>query len=168
MRYLIALATVATALVASAVAGAGGWATVGLDPLPTGVGPGEPWNPEITILQHGQTPLTGLSPTITITHDDSGESQQFVARETDEPGVYEASVVFPEAGSWRIVADSTFGESRLTYGPVVIEPNGGPPAGAGSGDDLPVLPLLALLAGSAILAAAAFGLVRQRRLTPAG
>jgi YtkA-like len=167
MRYLIALATVATALVASGVAGAGGWATVGVDPLPTGVGPGEPWNPEITILQHGKTPLTGLSPTITITHDDTGESQQFVARETDEPGVYEASVVFPEAGAWRIVADSTFGDSRLTYGPVQIEPNGGP-AGTGSGDEIPVVPLVALLGGLAIVAAAAFGLVRQRRLTPAG
>jgi hypothetical protein len=167
MRYLIALAAVATALVASGVAGAGGWATVGLDPLPTGVGPGEPWNPTMTILQHGKTPLSGLSPTITITLDDTGTSRQFTARETDEPGVYEASVVFPEAGAWRIVADSTFGDSRLTYGPVLIEPKGGP-AGAGSGDEFPVLPLLALLGGVAIVAAAAFGVVRQRRLTPAG
>jgi YtkA-like len=167
MRYLIALAAVATALAASGVAGAGGWATVGLDPLPTGVGPGEPWDTNMTILQHGKTPLTGLSPTITITSDDTGKSRQFAARETDERGVYEASVVFPEAGSWRVVADSTFGESRLTYGPVLIEPRGGP-AGVGSGDEFPVVPLLALLGGLVVVAAATFGVVRQRRLTPAG
>lgn len=167
MRYLIVLATIATALVASAVASAGGWATVGLDPLPTGVGPGEPWNPQLTILQHGKTPLTGLSPTITITLDGTGESRQFVASETDQPGVYLARVVFPEAGSWRIVADSTFGDSRLTYGPVLIEPQGAP-AGAGSGDEFPVLPLVALVAGLGVVAAAAFGILRQRRLTPAG
>lgn len=167
MRYLIVLATIATALVASAAAAGGGWATVGLDPLPTGVGPGEPWNPKLTVLQHGRTPLTGLRPTITITLDETGEARQFAAIETDEPGVYEASVVFPEAGSWRIVADSTFGDSKLTYGPVLIEPSGGA-AGAGAGDDFPVLPLLAVLGGLGIVAAAAFGILRQRRLTPAG
>jgi hypothetical protein len=167
MRHLIVLATIATALVASAVASAGGWATVGLDPLPTGVGPGEPWNTNMTILQHGRTPLTGLSPTITITLDGTGESRLFVASETGQPGVYEASVVFPEAGSWRIVADSTFGDSRLTYGPVLIEPHGAP-AGAGSGEEFPVLLLVALLAGLGVVAAAAFGILRQRRLTPAG
>lgn len=167
MRHLIALASVATALVASGVAGAGGWATVGLEPLPTGVGPGEPWDTNMTILQHGETPLTGLSPTITITNDDTGKSQLFAAGETDEPGVYAASVVFPEAGSWRIVADSTFGESRLTYGPVLIEPRSGP-AGTGFRDELPVVPLVALLGGLVIAAAATFGIVRQRRLTPAG
>ena len=167
MRYLIVLATLATALVASATASAGGWATVGVDPLPTGVGPGEPWNPTITVLQHGQTPLTGLSPTITITLDETGESRQFAARETDQPGRYEASVVFPEVGAWRIVADSTFGDSKLTFGPVSIEPTGAA-AGAGSDQEFPVLPLLAVLGGLAIAAAAAFGVLRQRRLTPAG
>lgn len=167
MRNLIVLATVVAALAAAAGASAGGWATVGLDPLPTGVGPGETWSPKLTILQHGRTPLTGLSPTITITLDETGESRQFAASETKEPGVYEASVVFPEAGAWRIVADSTFGDSRLTYGPVLIEPQGGP-AGSGSGDEVPVLPLLALLVGLGVVATAAFGIVRQRRLTPAG
>lgn len=166
MRYLFVLATLATALVAAAGASAGGWATVGVEPMPAGIGPGEPWDPEITILQHGQTPLTDLSPTITITRDGTGESRQFVATETDEPGVYTARVVFPEEGSWRIVADSTFGDSRLTFGPVVVEQPGG--AVGGSGDEFPVLPLLAGLAGLGIAAAAAFGLVRQRRLTPAG
>jgi YtkA-like len=166
MRYLIVLATIASALVATSAASGGGWATVGVEPMPAGIGPGEPWNPEITILQHGKTPLTGLSPTITITRDGTGESRQFVASETDEPGVYTASVVFPDAGSWRVVADSTFGDSRLTFGPVVIEQPGG--VGVGSGGDVPVLPLVAGLAGLGILALAGFGLVRQRRLTPAG
>jgi hypothetical protein len=166
MRNLIALATVTVALVASATASAGGWATVGMDPLPTGVGPGDTWNTNLTILQHGQTPLTGLSPTITITLADTGTSKTFGATETEEPGVYRASVVFPEAGSWRIVADSTFGDSRLTYGPVTIEPTRG--AGAGSGDDFPVLPLLAVLGGLVVVAAGTFGVLRQRRLNPIG
>jgi YtkA-like len=170
MRYLIMVATVAAALIALTApsgASAGGWATVGLDPpLPAGVGPGDTWDTNMIILQHGQTPLTGLSPTITITREETGTSETFMATETDEPGVYAASVVFPEAGSWRIVADSTFGDSRLTYGPVTIEP--GPGAGVGGSDDgLPVLPLLAVL-GALVVGAALFGVRRQRRLHPAG
>lgn len=167
MRYLVAVATIATALIASSAASAGGWATVGLDPLPTGVGPGDTWNTDMTILQHGMTPLTGLSPTITITEEETGLTEQFVATETDAPGVYRASVVFPEAGSWNIVADSTFGDSRLTYGPVSIEPGPGTGVGA-SGRDIPVLPLLAVLGALVVVVAGTFGVIRQRRLHPAG
>jgi hypothetical protein len=166
MRYLVVVATIATALIASSAATAGGWATVGMNPLPTGVGPGDTWNTNLTILQHGRTPLTGLSPTITITLEDSGLTKQFVATETDAPGVYRASVVFPEAGPWRIVADSTFGDSKLTYGPVLIEPSPGTGLG-GSGRDFPVLPLLAVLGALVVVAAGTFGVLRQRRLKPA-
>ena len=168
MRHLIVVATVAAALIAASAASAGGWATVGLDPLPDGVAPGDPWNTSMTIKQHGMTPLTGLSPTITITLVDSGLTKEFVATETDAPGVYAASVVFPEDGQWRIVADSTFGESRLTYGPVLIEQ---PPAGTGVGSsgkgDSFALPLLVGLGGLVVVAAGAFAVVRQRRLNPA-
>ena len=167
MRHFIVLATIVAALAATATASAGGWATVGMHPLPTGVGPGDTWNTELTILQHGETPLTGLSPTITISLDETGRTESFTATETDEAGVYAASVVFPEAGPWRIVADSSFGESRLTYGPVLIEPTPGVGAGS-SGADLPVLPLVAVLGGLALAAAALLGVRRQRRLHPAG
>jgi hypothetical protein len=166
MRYLVVVATIATALIASSAATAGGWATVGMNPLPTGVGPGDTWNTNLTILQHGRTPLTGLSPTITITLEDTGLTKQFVATETDAPGVYRASVVFPEAGPWSIVADSTFGDSKLTYGPVLIEPAPGTGAG-GSGRDFPVLPVLAVLGALVVVAAGTFGVLRQRGLKPA-
>jgi hypothetical protein len=171
MRSLIALATVTVALVASATASAGGWASVGMNPLPNGVGPGDPWNTNLTILRHGVTPLTGLSPTISITRDGDGLTETFIANETNEPGVYTATVVFPEEGSWRIVADSSFGDSRLTYGPVQIEtPTVIPGTGTGGSDDaFPVVAVLALLGGLAFAAAAAvLGIVRQRRLHPAG
>ena len=86
MRHLIVVATIAAALIASSTASAGGWATVGLDPLPDGVAPGDTWNTNMTIKQHGMTPLTGLSPTITITLEDSGLTKEFFATETDAPG----------------------------------------------------------------------------------
>lgn len=163
MRYLIVFAAVVTALAASAAASAGGWATVGLDPLPTGVGPGETWTTEMTVLQHGRTPLVGLSPTLTIT-EESGESRQFVALETGAPGVYEARVVFPEAGRWSIVADSTFGESKLTYGPVTIESQPDP---GGAPSSFPALPILGVFGAIVLAAVGAFGVLRLRRLNPA-
>jgi hypothetical protein len=113
------------------------------------------------VLQHGQTPLGGLSPTVTISDEASGGYESFTAVETDEVGVYEAAVVFPTEGSWRITIDSTFGDSRVTYGPVSI--GDGP---IGSGTEFPVLPVLGIV-GALLLAAAAFGVLRQRRLTPA-
>ena len=71
MRYLIVLSALVVSLAASATASAGGWATVGFAPLPDGTAAGETWTPKITVLQHGQTPLGGLSPVVTITADDT-------------------------------------------------------------------------------------------------
>lgn len=161
MRHLITLAALATALAAAATATAGGWATVGFAPLPDETASGETWTPKITVLQHGRTPLGGLTPVVTIRGNDRMET--FTATETSEIGVYEASVVFPEDGDWRIVIDSGFGDSNVTYGPVTIgsEPASGP-------SSFPALPVgIAIVAGFALLAAAARALVRQRRLTPA-
>ena len=161
MRNLIALAALAVALGASGTALAGGWATVGIDPLPDGTEAGGTWSPDITIRQHGQTPLDGLMPVVTIS-DVGGASHDFLAAPAGEPGVYTADVVFPEAGSWDVVVESGFGDSRLTYGPVSIV---GAPGGGGS--RVPTTGLLALVAALALGAAAILGVRRLRRLTPA-
>ena len=161
MRYLIVASALVAALAAAATAGAGGWATVGFAPLPDGTGAGETWTPKITVLQHGQTPLGGLTPVVTITGDERMET--FAATETSEVGVYDASVVFPGDGDWRVVIDSGFGESTVTYGPVTIGS-----AAAGEPSSFLARPVgIAIIAGLALLAAATFGLVRRRRLTPA-
>ena len=159
MRHLIVVSALVAALATAGAAAGGGWATVGFAPLPDGTAVGETWTPEITVLQHGQTPLGGLTPVITISGD--GDTRTFTALETSEIGAYEADVVFPTSGEWRIVIDSGFGESTVTYGPVTI----GSPAGAPG--PFPLAPVLVVLGAVALAAAAAFGVVRQRRLTPA-
>lgn len=159
MRHLLALSMFVIALAAASTAAGGGWATVGFAPLPDGAAAGETWSPEITILQHGKTPVGGLTPVVRISR--GGEERTFVATETSELGVYEADVVFPANGEWRILIESGFGESTVTYGPVAIGPA---PAEPGM---FPLAPLLAVLGAIALVAAAALGLVRQRRLTTA-
>jgi hypothetical protein len=163
MRHLVLLSAIAVALAAPSTAAGGGWATVGFTPLPDGTPVGGTWKPTIKVLQHGVTPLGGLKPTVTI-EEAAGESRTFTATETSETGIYEAEVVFPEAGSWRVTIDSTFGDSRVTYGPVTI---GAAPGG--SGEPFPVRPVVGIV-GALILAAAAalgLGVLRQRRLRPA-
>src|SRR3954470_7952529 len=84
-----------------AVAGAGGFATVGLSSLPDGTAPGTPWHVTLTILQHGRTPLPGLNPVVRIRSADGKTARTFAARPARRPGIYTADVVFPAAGRWR-------------------------------------------------------------------
>jgi hypothetical protein len=165
MRQLIVLVAFAVALASAGTASAGGWASVAVNPLPTGVDAGETWRTEITVLQHGVTPLTDLAPVITIRERDTGEARDFAATAGDAPGVYEASVVFPEAGEWNVVVESGFwGEGTLTFGPETIG------AGSGSGplpDELPLPPLALVTIVLGLLAVGFFGIRRVWRPTPA-
>ena len=162
MRYLAVLATIVLAGVAAAPGGAGGWATVGFEPLPDDVAAGTTWSPTIFVKQHGVTPLSGLRPVVTIEDSVSGRSLSFDAVPSSEAGVYEADIVFPTASTWRVAITSGFGDSNVTYGPVSI---GAVPAG---GDGSFPNVALGVVASALVLAAAvAFGARRLRRLTPA-
>ena len=164
MRLLVVLSAVVAALAVAPSASPGGWATVGFEPLPDGTSAGGTWSPTIFVKQHGVTPLQGLQPVIEIYDDETGAATKVAATETSEAGVYEADVVFPAQGDWRVTIHSGFGDSQVSYGPVAIGPAG---AGDGGSRELPVVGLgvvaLALLGGAAAL----FGGRRLRRLTPA-
>ena len=76
----------AVGLVAAFVpsAGAGGWATVGLSSLPpSGLEAGQDWPVDITVLQHGETPLTGVQPSITVRNLETGATAGRFAGEAD-------------------------------------------------------------------------------------
>jgi hypothetical protein len=123
------LLAVSAALVLAAPAAAGGWATAGLGPPDGGLGAGDTWNAEVTILQHGQTPLVGVSPVVKISK--GGETHDFPAAPTGEPGVYLAKVEFPSEGSWTYQVDDGFGQTH-SFAPVQIGPDSG-----GSGLSIP-------------------------------
>jgi hypothetical protein len=132
---------------------AGGWATVGLDSTPSG----PKWDVNITVLQHGRTPLDGVTPTVTIQNGDA--SRTFTAKPTGKPGVYRASVRFPSAGRWTyVVHDGFVANQAHSFPPVDI--GGAASAPAADGDSLTWLafPGIALL-----LAAGAILLLRDRR-----
>jgi hypothetical protein len=127
---------------------------------------------ELTILQHGVTPLEGVKPRVMVSKTGSSERLAFPARPTSEPGVYRANVVFASAGTWTYAVDDGFVGVR-TYPPVSIGSGGesrgattaGLGGGGGDGPDYLLAFSLAAIAGlTAGLAAAA---VQRRRGDPA-
>ena len=153
MRTLITLMLLALALPAAAAAG--GWATAGLAPPPAGIEPGETWRAELTLLQHGRTPLDGVSPSITIS---GPETRTFEFAPVGKPGLYAADVVFPSAGTWSYTVNDDFSQVH-TFKPVQI----GPPAVSPGG-----FPRWAIapIAAAGALAAALVGLALIRRRAP--
>jgi hypothetical protein len=129
----------------------------------------------MTVLQHGVTPLEGVRPRVIVTPAEGGEPEVFPARETGRPGVYQATVVFASAGTWRFAVHDGFA-AKHEFRPVQIGEGGKtgagerpavattaaatPPSAGGDGPNL----LLAL--GAAAVAAVAAGLgaaLLQRR-----
>lgn len=86
---------------------AGGWSVVVLDggsPLTGaegagGVVAGEPISFGFLVLQHGRTPIDGLTPRITAISD-SGKTINAFARAEGRPGHYVAELTLPSAGVW--------------------------------------------------------------------
>src|SRR5688572_27411711 len=96
--------TILLALMFTIPAFAGGWATLTLDEYPTDVVAGESFQIGFTILQHGVTPVTGITPIISGTLTGAKESISVMAAEEGENGHYVASLNFPKGGeeSWKI------------------------------------------------------------------
>ena len=62
MRVFVVVGAIVCALALPTLASAGGWASVGFEPLPDGMSAGRTWKPTIFVKQHGITPLEGCSP----------------------------------------------------------------------------------------------------------
>jgi hypothetical protein len=170
-KAVIAVVLAAGALVAAAPASAGCWATVGLAQPPAGTAAGESWTAELTILQHGRTPLANAKPTVTIVNGKSGERRTFAASATGDPGRYDAEVVFPSAGQWRYEVNDGFttmgGEPvpcarTHTFAGVNIDPPSAAAGGGSGGGSAPLLPVAGGLAGL-LAAALLFAYVRRRQ-----
>jgi hypothetical protein len=162
MRLLLAVLFL---LVSAPAAQAGGFATVGLSSTPTGTD----WPVEITVLQHGRTPLDNVTPRVVISQ--GGTTRTFAGEPTGEPGVYAAHVKFPGGGRWEYSVRDGFTDAMPHTFPAVTLPGrvaspASPVAAStdgGGGVDLALLipGLLALLAAPVLLL-----LPRARRGSP--
>ena len=162
MRKLLLLGLVLAFAALAGTAAGGGWATVGVEPLPPDDA-NEPWNVTVTVLRHGRTPTDGAQPMLTIRNRDTGATRTY-ALEPAGSGRYTARVVFPSPGTWSYtvnngLAATGYGMSATqTFAPVEIGGrNGGP-----------VLPTWSLvgIGGLAVGLAAVVLLGRRRRARP--
>jgi len=157
MKKLVLM--LAVALVAVPAASAGGWATVGLSSLPpAGLEADQTWPLDITVLQHGQTPLAGVTPVVRIRDAGGKVVKSFTAAPTGKTGVYHAVVSFPAGGTYSYEVYDGFGTyggaQTHTFNPVEI----GAPGGS-----FPYLPLGLALALALGLAAATVAYRRRDR-----
>ena len=162
-RWMAALAT-AGLLAVPASAAAGGWATVELSSTPEGVSADETWTVELTVLQHGRTPLDDVEPTVTVAKARGGESRSVTATPTGEAGVYRASVTFPSAGRWTYTVHDGFSREH-SYPPVQIRTEGasGAPVLSAGNDEGSLWPPLAAALAAGIGAAGLTSVLRRRR-----
>jgi hypothetical protein len=175
-RRLAAALTMAIlgACLAPVPASGGGWATVGVSSVPDGTRPGDAWLAELTILQHGRTPLEGVNPTLTIAKAGAKTTRTFRARATSKPGVYRVRVVFPSAGTWSYVVYDDF-SAEHRFPPVRIGGRSGPvavsagvvrtPSSTDGGGGFSWLALGAALAAGLL---ASWIVVAERRRRPGG
>jgi mono/diheme cytochrome c family protein len=94
----------------------GGWAVITVDDLPDYVVAGKPTDIGFVIRQHGLTPLSGVSPRVTMRTSDAEVSA--MARPVGTKGHYVASLTVPRAGDYSVRIQSGFGASENTLLPV--------------------------------------------------
>ena len=162
-KLSLVLAAVAVAAVTlTGAASAGGWATVGLSSLPpAGLPADQDWPVDITVLQHGRTPLAGVIPVVRIRDDGGAVVKSFTATPTGRTGVYHAVVRFPAEGSYSYEVYDGFtrygGAQTHAFKPIVVGP---------AGDGFPYGLLTVALCLAAALAGATILALRRRRPDP--
>jgi hypothetical protein len=126
LRTLTIAATLALVLVLPLTAHAGGWSTVSLDSPQASYSAGQETNIGFTMLQHGQTPLGGLTPIVRLQHPGSGESLTITAVESGPRGHYVAKVVFQRAGTWQWEVNAFEGDHPMPPLEVAAAPGASP------------------------------------------
>ena len=164
MRRLLPLAVLVAAVLAPSAA-AGGWATVQLSAVPTdGMKSGTTLPIDITVLQHGRTPLEGVTPVFRIRDGGGKLLASYRGAPTGRAGVYHVDARIPDASTMRYEVYDGFteygGATTHTYAPVSIASTG---ADDGS---FPTLPVAGIAVALALAVAGAFLLRRRNRPSP--
>jgi hypothetical protein len=166
MRKAIVLLAVGVALAFAGTASAGCWATVGVSPLPSAGQEQTTWKPQIQVLQHGRTPMADAKPTVIIENAQTGDRRTFdAALVNGSEGVYQASVVFPEPGTWSVAVNDGFPAEECAathaFGNFAIGapvPPAEPPAVPDPQPAVPVTPASAESGGSSLALPLGLGL----------
>ena len=115
MRKRYQYALLATVLLSATAFTFGGWAIVTVDDMPEQFVVGKPTELSFIVRQHAVSPLSGLSPTVTM------KSGSKIATATVKPGAqtgrYVATLVAPSAGDWAVHIQSGFHDAGTSLLP---------------------------------------------------
>lgn len=123
MKRTLRIAVVAAVAIAASGAHMGGWAVITVENVPEFLEAGRPTTLEFTIRQHGQTPMSGLKPSVTMRRPGlSGLliRQHLEAKRTREPGRYSVTLTAAQPGEVRLVIDANFQRTELTLLPITV------------------------------------------------
>lgn len=81
---------------------AGGWASVEVVNSPNPIESGKPMKLDLSIKQHGITPVDIDPLVIAATHADTGEAIEATAEKADGAGNYTVEMTFPSDGVWEL------------------------------------------------------------------
>jgi cytochrome c553 len=107
-----AFGAIAVGLALSTLAGVkfGGWALVSVKDAPEHFVVDKPATFDFIVRQHGETPLDGLTPSISARKGVRWVNGKVVP--TPAAGVYRATIAVPSAGNWSVTIESGFGPSK--------------------------------------------------------
>ena len=158
-KILVSLLVTAIMMLLMIVAvSAGGWAVITLDDLPGQVVVGEPFTIGFMVRQHGKTPMSSLTPSITVRNSGTGNSLLVKAAPEGETGHYSATLTLPEAGEWQ------WSISAFTMAQAMPALHVTPTPGSGPADPLrAVSPMLVGGIAGVVALAGALMVLRQRQ-----
>ena len=94
----------------------GGWAVVSAKDAPDHFVVDKPVTFDFMVRQHGETPLDGLSPSISARKGVRWVNGKVVP--TPGAGVYRATIAVPSTGDWNVTIESGFGPSKGRLAPI--------------------------------------------------
>lgn len=160
LRKILACLLISSTLVLLIVAAvsAGGWAVITLDELPRQVVVGESFTIGFVVRQHGRTPMSGLTPSITAHSSGTGDLLVIEAVPEGETGHYSATITLPEAGQWQ------WSISAFSMAQAMPALQAVPTSGSNPGDPLQALsPMVVGGIAGVIACAGALMVLRQRK-----
>jgi mono/diheme cytochrome c family protein len=116
MRRIVKLSCAAASIVLLAAAARGGWVVTTVDDVPEHLVAGRGVDVTFTIRQHGMSPLSDRSPTVTLRQGKT--STRATAAQTKLAGQYSARITPAAAGEAVIVVNPDFGNQTHTLLPI--------------------------------------------------
>jgi len=162
-RIALPLAALASLALAS-VALAGGWAQVTVSGGAVDPAAGEEASIDLSVLQHGVTPVSWPTLTVVATEHTSGAVVRAEAEARGTEGSYVATIVFPSPGEWTLTFASAeldiTGSDSISVAPPITAVQPGAAVPAASRFD--AMPLFLLLVAATIALAFAGRALRSR------